>query len=123
MKYKRLTEANVKNSFPKKTTGVYFLGYEKNRVFHIKYIGRSDTRLRSRLLDHLRNDNEDYTHFSFELTDTILEAYRIECREWHNAIDLDNKVHPRNPKKLNYRCPYCKKNDGGYRQWTINSKK
>lgn len=118
-----MTKANVKNSVLKNAKGAYFLGNEKNGDFHIKYIGRSDTRLRSRLIDHVKNDNEDYTHFSFEITDTILEAYRIECREWHNAIDLDNKAHPKKPKNLKYRCSYCRKNEGGYKEWTINNKK
>lgn len=122
MRYKRLTNANVNCSVPKNATGVYFLGYKRNRDFHIKYIGRSDTRLRSRLIDHARNDNEDYTHFSFQITKTILEAYRIECREWHNAVDLDNRVHPRKPRNLDYCCPYCRKSKGGYKEWAMKSK-
>ncbi len=121
MKFKKLTIENVEHSVSKNATGTYFLAKNVNSDIHLKYIGRSDTRLRERLLNHVKIGK--YTHFSFQLTNTIYEAYRIECREWHNAIDLDNKIHPKKPKNLNYRCPYCRKNKGGYKEWTISSKK
>ena len=106
MKFIKLTETNVKKQVPKNATGVYFLASKENNRFIIRYIGRSDLRLRERLLQHTRN--KKYEYFSFQVTKTILEAYRIECREYHNAVDfLDNKIHPRKPKNLDYRCPYC----------------
>jgi len=120
MKFVKLTIDGCKKTIPKNTTGVYFLGIEINKNIHLKYIGRSDTRLRNRLLEHAKA--KKYTHFSFQLTKTIFEAYRIECREWHNAIDLDNRIHPKKPKKLGFKCPYCTIEKGGYKKWKIKNK-
>lgn len=106
MKFIRLNVINVKKHVPRNATGVYFLASKSDKGFIIKYIGRSDLRLRARLLQHAKV--KKYEYFSFQITDTILEAYRIECREYHNAIPfLDNKIHPRKPKNLDYKCPYC----------------
>jgi len=122
MEYYKLNIENIKKNIPNDSTGAYFLGYEKNKKFFIKYIGRSDTRLRSRLIDHVKNEEEEYTHFNYQITKTLLDAYKIECREWHNDFELDNKIHPRKPKNLDYKCPYCKKEDGGYTKWQLKNK-
>ena len=105
MKFFRLTEKKVKEMVPKNATGVYFLANKINDQFVLKYVGRSDTKLRHRLLQHAKT--KKYRYFAFQITETLLEAYRIECREYHNAVDLDNKIHPRKPKNLDYKCPYC----------------
>ena len=106
MKFIRLTVINVKKYVPRNATGVYFLATKGSNGFIIRYIGRSDLKLRSRLLQHA--GAKKYRYFSFQITETILEAYRIECREYHNAVSfLDNKIHPRKPKNLDYKCPYC----------------
>jgi len=117
MRYYTLLKEIVEKIIPKHATGAYFLGLEQNREFLIRYIGRSDTRLRMRLLSHVKNSK--YSHFSFIKTDTIQQAFEIECREWHNAIELDNKIHPKKPKNLNYKCPYCVIRKEGLRKWKM----
>jgi hypothetical protein len=121
MDFYELCESNVLRIIPKNATGTYLLANKKNGCIYVKYTGRSDTRLQKRLLDHVKVGK--YSYFTFFITETILEAYKIECREWHNAVDLDNKIHPRKPKNLNYKCPYCKKKNGGFREWEIHNKK
>jgi hypothetical protein len=120
MNIRDLGSRDIVASVPKNATGVYYLGSLNNGEFILKYIGRSDTRLLNRLLDHAKKGC--YTKFSFELTETIFHAYRIECREWHNDIQLDNKVHPRAPKNLPYECPYCKKNKVRCLKWPKKKK-
>ncbi len=112
MKFFRLNKLNIDSQIGRKQTGVYFLGHVKGEDFYIRYIGRSDGRLRERLLDH--SDVAKYNFFSYHKTDRLLDAYRIECREWHNAVDLDNEIHPKKPKNLSYKCAYCDKKSGGY---------
>lgn len=119
-KPKKLKKNIITSFVPKNATGAYSLGDKPENKFRLKYVGRSDTILRKRLLDHCKK--RKYSHFSVEITDSILKAYKIECREWHNAVDLDNKIHPRKPKNLNYKCPYCRKKDGGYTEWEIGKK-
>jgi hypothetical protein len=121
MKFRNLNDIEILYNIPKNATGVYFLANGKIDTPLIKYIGRSDTRLRERLLDHFKR--KKYSFFSFQITDTLLEAYRIECREWHNAIDLDNKIHPKIPKNLSYKCPYCIGKKGGYVECHLREKK
>ena len=105
MEFELLTSKNVRALVPKNATGVYFLANKENGKFVLKYVGRSDTKLRNRLLQHAKEGK--YSYFSFVLTRTIFDAFRIECREYHNAVNLDNKIHPRKPKNLDYKCPYC----------------
>jgi len=117
MKFYELNESIINVLVPKESTGTYLLGNKIGNNFFIKYTGRSDLRLKKRLIDHAKS--RKYTYFSFFLTETIQRAYEIECREWHNAIDLDNKIHPRKPKNLDYKCPYCCKKNGGFKLWKI----
>lgn len=121
MQYYKLTVDNVKKRVPKNAPGAYLLGEERNKEFYVKYTGRSDTRLRGRLKDWAKKGK--YSHFAYFVTETILEAYNIECREWHNAIELDNEIHPKKPKELEYKCPYCKIENGGFKEWQRKSRK
>lgn len=91
---------------PKRSVGVYRLGIKRRERFWLYYFGRSDTDLRRRLAQHVKDAL--FSHFSFETTETIFEAYRRECREWHMGIaQAKNFIHPRVPKGLPYRCVYC----------------
>jgi hypothetical protein len=105
VEFYKLKKKEVRQQVPKHSTGTYFLAIRSGEGYLIKYVGRSDTHLRQRLLTHVENNK--YTHFSIEITNTIFEAFRLECREWHNSFPLDNKIHPRKPKRLDYQCPYC----------------
>ena len=90
LEFFKLRKEEVRQRVPKHSTGAYFLAIKMGKNYRIKYVGRSDTHLRQRLLTHV--SNKKYTHFSTEITDTIFEAFRLECREWHNSFPLDNKV-------------------------------
>jgi|TARA_Y100000310_G_C20683511_1_gene817540 hypothetical protein len=85
--------------------GVYCLGEKSPKGFHVGYVGRSDTDLRRRLLQHVQSGK--FSYFYFVQTETIFDAFRIECREWHRFFELGNAIHPDAPKNLPYICPYC----------------
>jgi hypothetical protein len=102
----RLIAEVVQASLPTDQIGFYRLGYLRDGHFEVGYFGRSDTSLRRRLLQHCQNAPE--THFTCLPTSTILEAFRLECGEWHlGRPGVRNKIHPDAPKLLGYSCPYC----------------
>ena len=104
-----LSKKEIVRNVARNLIGYYWLGWlDHTDTFVRKYIGRADKRrLRERLLDQLKRKGGRHTHFEFFPTLSILEAYRMECRGYHFAVNLDNKIHPDAPDGLCYRCPYC----------------
>ena len=86
--------------------GFYRLGTVVGGRFKVSYFGRSDTSLRRRLLQHCQTSPE--THFVYSVTRSILDAYNMECGEWHlPRRNVRNRIHPDSPRWIDYRCPYC----------------
>lgn len=85
--------------------GTYFLGKIKDSV--PQYVGRSDTDLRRRLLQHLSAGRFDW--FAASLTQTANGAFYLECRGWHSlrGLGIRNLIHPASPAGLPIRCPFC----------------
>ena len=82
---------------------------DKNGRRHI-YVGRSDTDLQGRLLEHLYCDNPAYDEFEFECSNSVKDAYNHECEDYHSfknlQLILDNKIHPDKPYNMKYLpCP------------------
>jgi len=106
MKVYDLKPCVVNKIVPKKSVGSYRLGILKKDKFEVLYFGRSDTDLNRRLLQHSKEAK--FTHFTFEVADSLFHAFRQECRDWHMRIsNSKNCVHPFAPKRLPYVCPYC----------------
>lgn len=88
--------------------GVYVLGDDENG-FEPKYVGRSDTSLKNRLITH--NHLYNHSYFIFKYVDDEKEAFFTEAKWWHdckdNGMDLDNKIHPDAPNGSLLECPYC----------------
>lgn len=88
--------------------GNYALGYVSEDRFHVQYVGRSDTNLKERLLSHI--DEEDYRYFKFSYADFPAQAYKKECKNYHDfRRGLKNKIHPDKPVGTNLKCPCCGK--------------
>ena len=69
-----------------------------------RYVGRSDTSLRERLMDH----KGQYSVFFVRYADTPDEAFRFECEFYHRYIDtIENKIHPDRPDVSSAVCPIC----------------
>jgi hypothetical protein len=106
MKTNKLSRSIIDHKVSSNTIGVYWLGKKKKGSFDIRYVGRSDSCVKTRLMQHIETDK--FTHFSFKSTKTIYEAFRLECMEWHLRADHTyNKIHPDSPRHLPYVCPYC----------------
>lgn len=90
--------------------GTYILGDASSTgVFVPKYVGRSDTCLRTRLLTH--NHYYDYECFVFRYESSPKSAFYDECKWWHDylgmGVNLDNVIHPDFPSGNPTPCPYC----------------
>lgn len=105
MKRYPLMKHVIEEKIPKKFIWLYYLWIIHKWEFRALYVWRSDTLLKRRLLQHNRVNR--YTHFAFIKTETIIDAFLLECRERHRLRKLNNKIHPNAPKRLPYRCPYC----------------
>ena len=91
--------------------GNYALGYLEDKSFIVCYVGRSDIDLKSRLKQHI-NENNLYKCFKFSYAIDEREAYLKECKNWHDFGGLENLlmniIHPDKPKNIkNVKCPYC----------------
>lgn len=89
--------------------GVYALGDMEEDEFKIKYVGRSDHCLRTRLLTH--NYLYDFSYFYFLYVDSPKDAFRLESQWWHACVDFEvpiiNKIHPDSPSNSPMVCPCC----------------
>ena len=88
--------------------GIYWLlQRDRDGVFRVRYVGRSLTCLKRRLLHHASNGY--YEAFVFRLLEEVEEVWRAECREYHLFMPgLDNETHPNSPNHVHFVCPYCK---------------
>lgn len=94
--------------------GNYALGYVNDEnTFIVRYVGRSDSDVNSRLKSHL-NDPESYSSFKFSYATSPKEAYEKECRNYHDfggpEGKLNNEIHPDQPNyPKTWKCPVCGK--------------
>ncbi len=96
------------NSNVQPAIGNYLLGHLNQKgALVVKYVGRSDTDLNERLLDHVG----EYEHFTFQYASSEKVAFEQECRDYHRfggeKGSLDNAVHPDRPDGFYWKCPIC----------------
>ena len=86
-------------------------GYYKLYAIHprdggiVRYVGRSDSDVRMRLLQHA--DEGRYRWFEFDYATSPKDAFEHECRLWHRHQPPDNNLHPDRPTGTNWKCPVC----------------
>lgn len=112
-----LTEDEINTKIESDRIGNYALGYlNGKRVFVVKYVGRSETDLRTRIKHGLidRRTNQlifRYELFKFCYANTPMEAYIKECKNYHdfggNRGKLLNTNHPDAPNGVKMDCPFC----------------
>jgi hypothetical protein len=79
----------------------------RSRWGPVRYVGRSDTDIRRRLLEHVREG--EYSYFYVEHKRDPVEAFFRECGWWHyhrSTIEND-EVHPARPRGYRDACPKC----------------
>ncbi len=114
-----LTENEVNANIESDRIGNYAFGYLNDKgVFVVRYVGRSDTDLRTRIKHGLTDRNINptkyrYEWFKFSYADTPMEAYIKECKNYHDfggdRGKLLNTNHPDTPDGMKADCPFCKR--------------
>lgn len=108
MEYYNLEQDTVRRFVPDDVAGTYCLGWIlDDGNFYAGYVGRSDTDLKRRLLQHTYTGA--FPAFRFVPAATIYDAYVMECSAYHLTEGMLNRVHPRAPRRLPYKCPVCTK--------------
>jgi len=70
------------------------------------YIGRSDTDLRRRILQHAAARRAEY--FTYDVHHTAQHAFEVESSMYHSEQEsLTNCIHPAAPKATRAQCPFC----------------
>lgn len=111
-----LNEDEINARIAENRIGNYAYGYiNDNGSFIVKYVGRSDTDLRTRIKHGIQEFNDNpklrYERFKFSYADSAEEAYRKECQNYHDfggpEGSLMNERHPDTPDGLNLTCSIC----------------
>lgn len=100
-------QSTIDKKVTKKSAGNYALGYMKADTFIVRYVGRSDSDLHGRLTSQLTED--PHKMFKFSYASSALEAYKKECRNYHDfggSKSLENDIHPDKPV-ISCSCPVC----------------
>lgn len=101
-----LTEEEVDKIVTKVSPGTYALGHIKENTFIVKYVGRSDANIHSRLKTWVGK----YKRFKFGYESSKKAAFEKECSLYHDfgeSKSLDNDNHPDRPNKSDWKCPVC----------------
>lgn len=105
----KLDSKTVNVTITKTSAGNYALGYIKDGTFIVKYVGRSDSDLKTRLLSHVAS--EKYDRFKYSYATSPKAAFEKECQNFHDfggITSLDNTIHPDRPSNSkNWECPIC----------------
>jgi hypothetical protein len=100
-----LTSEEVNKEVSNNSPGTYALdqGHDSGG-FHISYVGRSDTNVNERLLEHVGK----YKRFKFEYYPTPREAFDKECGLYHDFNPPAKIQHPTRPNGSGWKCLHCK---------------
>ena len=88
-----------------RSAGVYALGHaDAQGRFCINHVGRSDSDLRSRLLDCIGSERL----FKYGYSASAQTAFEKECQLFHDFSPPGNRLHPDRPKGTMWSCPRCR---------------
>lgn len=114
----RLKPWLVRALIPPRMIGTYVL-YTASGV--PRYIGRSDTDIRRRLLRHSSEQSGDY--FTFDIHNSPANAFDMECALFHAlAPSLLNRIHPDRPNFHRTGCAFCRTTQRAARQTPIRER-
>ena len=116
-KVHRLFDIIVSMLVSEKLIGNYAFGYMEDDIFVVRYVGRSDSDLKTEIRQQMKTDRaKGCTHFVYSVAESVKDAFEKECRDFHyfgGADRLNNQNHPAKPAGTNYKCPVvgCEYND------------
>lgn len=99
----------IRALIPMGIKGTYILYVKKGSNLVPVYVGRSDTDLQRRLLNHSYFTVAHY--FEYFHFDSLEKAFLSESSLFHCFEDtVLNEIHPATPHSSSIVCPYCTKN-------------
>ncbi len=106
----RIDNDLLRNLINPNKSGAYILGTIDDGSFQPKYVGRSDSCLLTRILNH--NHREKVTHVEWEIWSSPKKSYDRECSLYHNlleqeSLEIFNEIHPASPLGLGLNCKVC----------------
>ncbi len=106
-----LTNVKIDELITSACVGNYALGVisAKTNKFVVKYVGRSETDLNTRLKQHVGGR---HTKFKFSFASSPQEAFEKVCKNFHDfggIKKLGNNIHPARPADTDWKCPCCDK--------------
>jgi hypothetical protein len=109
------TSDGVDHAVAEARPGNYVLGntalFNGDKSFLIKYVGRSDTDVGSKLKGHLSDIRfSKIKKFAFQYADSPDKAFEHECMDYHRygeSQELMNGKHPGKPRGSYRKCPVC----------------
>jgi hypothetical protein len=113
--YHDFTSGHIDLLITENRAGNYLLGnfalLNGEKVFHVKYVGRSDSDVKSKLKSHLNDIRfSKIKKFAFQYADSPDKAFEQECADYHGYgedQDLMNDKHPGKPAGSFRKCPIC----------------
>ncbi|MGW7314629.1 GIY-YIG nuclease family protein [Streptomyces sp. NPDC054865] len=81
-----------------------------------RYVGRSDTDIRRRLLRHCTDQRGAY--FTYDVHNNAVSAFDMECALFHAlSPQLTNRIHPDRPDFHETACVFCRPETQAARQF------
>ena len=106
----KLDKDTVDKQVMSTSAGNYALGEkDKDEVFKVYYVGRSDSDLNKRLKSWIGKTRRPYFKFSYATSPKA--AFEKECENYHDFDPPDNDIHPDRPNNSDWKCPRCRKFD------------
>ena len=100
-----LQPAEIEKEITRTSPGVYILDRShEDGPFHISYVGRSDTDVKARLLEH----GAKYKRFKYEYYGTPEDAFAKECDLYHDFNPPSTIAHPPRPTAPSGSAPAAK---------------
>lgn len=99
-----LKRVTINSEVRRTSPGAYALTRsDESETFYVNYVGRDDKDVNDRLKDHVDN----YARFKFSYFSSPEDAYKKECKMYHDFTPYDNKIHPAKPEGNDLNCPVC----------------
>ncbi|MDF9813968.1 hypothetical protein M2266_003199 [Streptomyces sp. SPB162] len=99
----RMSPWLIRSLIPARVVGTYVL-YTATGV--PRYVGRSDTDIRRRLLRHCTDRTGAY--FTYDVHHNPANAFEVECALFHSlSPQLANRIHPDRPNFHETACLFC----------------
>ncbi len=102
-----LNERTINKEVSRVSAGVYVLGPKKDETFHVHFVGRADTDVKTQLKEYIGK----YDRFKFEYFISPQAAFVKECQLYHEFGGAEGRLavknHPERPQGSTWQCPKC----------------